>query len=347
MTARPSRRWPRRSRHERHARKRACPLGGRPETASRSPAEVDPLTAVGQSFKARWARSGGCADARRSESASSATPSTASCSGSRAEPQLSASQLACVADLAPATVTEMLDHLEADGLVERVRSDRDKRVVLVSLTRRGRTLVSQRRADWERRWQAALAEFDDEQLLSRGRRARPPRGAVRRARGRVLAGADRGDRSTAVGGGPTRPAGRRPGAIGPARRRGRRTGSDRVRLARRTSRSTGNRIGRLNATSTVHASGTSGPSAARQRALVHMPCAIADWKPNARADSEWMWIGLKSPGDRRVTPAEIAPQAPGRGHREVGARRRGGGRRRIRAAVPPAQVGRDLLPDEL
>ena len=60
----------------------------------------------------------------------------------------------------------MLGHLEDDGLVERVRSDRDKRVVLVSLTPRGRTLVSERRADWERRWQAALEEFDDEQLRS-------------------------------------------------------------------------------------------------------------------------------------------------------------------------------------
>lgn len=83
--------------------------------------------------------------------------------GLAAEP-LSGSQLACVSDLAPATVTQMLDHLEADGLVLRVRSDRDKRVVLSSLTERGRTLVEQRRANLEGRWQAALAEFDDQQL---------------------------------------------------------------------------------------------------------------------------------------------------------------------------------------
>ena len=136
------------------------------ETASRAPAEVDPLTSVGQSFKTAM---GAVRRLRGRETQRIGKLSYAQYSllfGLAAEPQLSASQLACVADLAPATVTEMLDHLEADGLVERVRSDRDKRVVLVSLTRRGRTLVSQRRADWERRWQAALAEFDDEQLLA-------------------------------------------------------------------------------------------------------------------------------------------------------------------------------------
>jgi DNA-binding MarR family transcriptional regulator len=84
--------------------------------------------------------------------------------GLAAEPQMSGSQLADMADLSPPTVAQMLDHLETNGLVERVRSDRDKRVVLTSLTARGRTLVEQRRADLERRWEAALAEFDGEQL---------------------------------------------------------------------------------------------------------------------------------------------------------------------------------------
>jgi MarR family transcriptional regulator, organic hydroperoxide resistance regulator len=86
--------------------------------------------------------------------------------GLEAEPELSGSQLACMADLAPATVAEMLDHLEADGLVQRARSERDKRVVLTSLTKRGRMLVEQRRASFEVRWNAALAEFDPEQLTS-------------------------------------------------------------------------------------------------------------------------------------------------------------------------------------
>ena len=79
---------------------------------------------------------------------------------------LSARELASAADLAPATVTQMLDSLEEDGFVARVRSEQDKRVVLVSLTARGEALVAQRRADVEARWRAALADFSDDQLLT-------------------------------------------------------------------------------------------------------------------------------------------------------------------------------------
>ena len=78
--------------------------------------------------------------------------------------ELPASQLAALADLAPGTVTEMLDHLEADGLVQRNRSLLDKRVVLVSLTQRGGELVRERRKTLEDRWQQALSGFNDEEL---------------------------------------------------------------------------------------------------------------------------------------------------------------------------------------
>jgi DNA-binding MarR family transcriptional regulator len=78
--------------------------------------------------------------------------------------ELPARQLAALADLAPGTVTEMLDHLEADGLVERKRSSLDKRVVLVSLTERGDELVRERRKKLEGRWQQALSSFNDEEL---------------------------------------------------------------------------------------------------------------------------------------------------------------------------------------
>ena len=57
----------------------------------------------------------------------------------------------------------------------------------------------------------------------------------------------------------------------------------------------GSRIGRRKATSAVKASGRRGSSAARQRALVHIPCAIAAGKPSGFAVSECMWIGLRSP----------------------------------------------------
>jgi DNA-binding MarR family transcriptional regulator len=78
----------------------------------------------------------------------------------------SSSELAELADVSPASATEMLEALAAAGLVRRQRSDTDRRVVLSSLTDRGLELVEQRRARYEPLWRAALAEFSDEQLLS-------------------------------------------------------------------------------------------------------------------------------------------------------------------------------------
>ena len=80
--------------------------------------------------------------------------------------ELSVRELALTADLAPATVTQMLDSLEAAGLVERVRSQRDRRVVLISLTERGAELVAARRARFEPLWRRALAEFGEDELLA-------------------------------------------------------------------------------------------------------------------------------------------------------------------------------------
>jgi DNA-binding MarR family transcriptional regulator len=77
-------------------------------------------------------------------------------------PAMSARELALSADVSPATATEMLDALAASGLVERTRSTLDKRIVLTSLTARGRALVDERRARYEPRWRSALAEFSDE-----------------------------------------------------------------------------------------------------------------------------------------------------------------------------------------
>jgi DNA-binding MarR family transcriptional regulator len=58
----------------------------------------------------------------------------------------------------------MLDHLENHGLVARTRSERDKRVVLISLTEHGSELVRARRERLESRWQEALAGFSDDEL---------------------------------------------------------------------------------------------------------------------------------------------------------------------------------------
>jgi DNA-binding MarR family transcriptional regulator len=75
-------------------------------------------------------------------------------------------ELALAADVSSATAAEMLDSLAAAGLVERIRSVQDKRVVLTSLTERGQALIDERRTRYERRWRAALKQFSDEELLT-------------------------------------------------------------------------------------------------------------------------------------------------------------------------------------
>jgi DNA-binding MarR family transcriptional regulator len=77
---------------------------------------------------------------------------------------LSAGEIALAADLSPASATEMLEGLAAAGLVTRERSQRDRRVVLSSLTERGRELTEARRARFEPRFRDALARFDADEL---------------------------------------------------------------------------------------------------------------------------------------------------------------------------------------
>jgi DNA-binding MarR family transcriptional regulator len=80
--------------------------------------------------------------------------------------EMSSRDLAAAADLTPATVTQMLDSLAAAGLVERTRSERDKRVVLTTLTERGQGLIDEHRARVEPRWRASLEGFSDADLLT-------------------------------------------------------------------------------------------------------------------------------------------------------------------------------------
>ncbi len=83
--------------------------------------------------------------------------------------ELSAGELAAAAELAPATVTAMLDHLAAAGLVDRTRSDRDRRIVVSRLTDAGRRRVAERHARVTPLWNAALAEFDPAELAAAAR----------------------------------------------------------------------------------------------------------------------------------------------------------------------------------
>jgi MarR family transcriptional regulator, organic hydroperoxide resistance regulator len=84
--------------------------------------------------------------------------------GLRDHAELSTSELALAADLSPATTTEMLEALEGAGLVRRARSERDRRVVLTSLTERGHELVAERHARYEPLWRAAFDEFSEDEL---------------------------------------------------------------------------------------------------------------------------------------------------------------------------------------
>lgn len=79
---------------------------------------------------------------------------------------LSAGEIALAADLSPASATEMLEGLAGAGLVRRERSQRDRRVVMSSLTERGRELTEQRRARFEPRLMAALDAFSGEELAT-------------------------------------------------------------------------------------------------------------------------------------------------------------------------------------
>src|SRR5262249_36642104 len=82
------------------------------------------------------------------------------------ESPLSTGELAARAELTPATVTQMLDALVAMGLVERTRSTSDRRIVMCSLTERGRDLTAERRKYFERRWRAKLDGFGAEELAT-------------------------------------------------------------------------------------------------------------------------------------------------------------------------------------
>ena len=77
---------------------------------------------------------------------------------------LSTGEIALASDVTPASATEMLDALARAGLVARTRSERDRRVVLSSLTEHGRELVEARHARFQSRLDAALAQFSAQEM---------------------------------------------------------------------------------------------------------------------------------------------------------------------------------------
>lgn len=85
------------------------------------------------------------------------------------EREMTVSQLARSAELTPATVTVMLDHLEEANIVQRHRSTEDRRVCNVSLTPQGWELLERKQSFWHGRWEERLAEVSDEDLATAAR----------------------------------------------------------------------------------------------------------------------------------------------------------------------------------
>jgi DNA-binding MarR family transcriptional regulator len=80
--------------------------------------------------------------------------------------EMPSSELAGCADVAPGTATQMLDHLDAVGLIARTRSAEDRRIVIVSLTRLGQEVLGARRAKYEELWRVGFAGFSAQELHS-------------------------------------------------------------------------------------------------------------------------------------------------------------------------------------
>jgi DNA-binding MarR family transcriptional regulator len=80
------------------------------------------------------------------------------------EREMTAGQLAKSADLNPASVTAMLDHLEAANIVQRHRSTEDRRVCNVSLTDEGWQLLERKLNGWQALWESRLSQYTDTEI---------------------------------------------------------------------------------------------------------------------------------------------------------------------------------------
>ena len=82
----------------------------------------------------------------------------------QAEEEMTAGALAKCAEVTPASITAMLDRLEERGIVQRRRSEQDRRQVIVSLTAAGHEQLAAKRAAWEQRWERELGTHSEEEL---------------------------------------------------------------------------------------------------------------------------------------------------------------------------------------
>lgn len=82
------------------------------------------------------------------------------------EPEATPGTLAKAADLNPASVTAMIDQLEAQGLVERRRDTHDRRSIQISLTPAGREKVEKKERDLRSRFEEFFSDLTAEELAA-------------------------------------------------------------------------------------------------------------------------------------------------------------------------------------
>ena len=82
------------------------------------------------------------------------------------EQEMTAGQLAKSAELTPATITAILDQLEAANIIERRRSTEDRRVCNVALTPEGWELLERKLAVWNDLWTERLSGFSDKEIAT-------------------------------------------------------------------------------------------------------------------------------------------------------------------------------------
>jgi DNA-binding MarR family transcriptional regulator len=83
--------------------------------------------------------------------------------------EMTAGQIAKSADLTPATVTAILDQLEAAEIVQRHRSTEDRRVCNVSLTPKGWELLERKLRAWQNVWEERLSGFTEGEIETAAR----------------------------------------------------------------------------------------------------------------------------------------------------------------------------------
>lgn len=82
------------------------------------------------------------------------------------EGKATAGAVAKAADLNPASVTAMLDQLEAKGLIERTRDSHDRRQTWISLTDTGRAAAEAKERKWWEITERAFADLTPEEVAT-------------------------------------------------------------------------------------------------------------------------------------------------------------------------------------